>query len=223
MIDNSIYNEQIDRFLKGQMSAEEEQQFKTEIGQNPKLKQQVREHLYLIRGIRQVKAKEEYEILQNVGSKHLVSRKRSWLKIASIAASVAILLTLSGLYGRYLYNMNEVRQYAYNASYEVLADFDVSTRGAMDENVKAHLTLLFTNAQQGINLPETIAELSKLYALTKDDFVDEEDDYAYQIGWFLAIAYIGDNDIEYAKQILAELSQIYVSDKRIEEISSMLK
>ena len=106
MKDNNMYNEQIDRFLKGQMSAEEEQQFKTEIRQNPGLKQQVREHLYLIRGIRQVKAQEEYEILQNVGSKLLVSRKRSWLKIASIAASVAILLTLSGLYGRYLYNMN---------------------------------------------------------------------------------------------------------------------
>ena len=40
MKDNSIYNEQIDRFLKGKMSTEEEQQFKTEIGQNPELKQQ---------------------------------------------------------------------------------------------------------------------------------------------------------------------------------------
>lgn len=218
MIDNSIYNEQIDRFLKGQMSAEEEQQFKTEIGQNPGLKQQVREHLYLIRGIRQVKAQEEYEILQNVGSKLLVSRKRSWLKIASIAASVAILLTLSGLYGRYLYNMNEVRQYAYNASYEVLADFDVSTRGAMDENVKAHLTLLFTNAQQGINLPKTIAELSELYALTKDDFVDVEDDYAFQIGWFLAVAYINDKEYAPAKDIIRYLKADYPNDKRVKKL-----
>ena len=218
MKDNNMYNEQIDRFLKGQMSAEEEQQFKTEIGQNPGLKQQVREHLYLIRGIRQVKAQEEYEILQNVGSKLLVSRKRSWLKIASIAASVAILLTLSGLYGRYLYNMNEVRQYAYNASYEVLADFDVSTRGAMDENVKAHLTLLFSNAQQGINLPETIAELSELYALTKDDFVDVEDDYAYQIGWFLAVAYINDKEYAPAKDIISYLKADYPNDKRVKKL-----
>lgn len=215
MKDNNMYNEQIDRFLKGQMSAEEEQQFKTEIGQNPKLKQQVREHLYLIRGIRQVKAQEEYEILQNVGSKLLVSRRRSWLKIASIAASVAILLTISGIYGRYLYNMNEVRQYAYNASYEVLAEFDVSTRGAMDENVKAHLTLLFSNAQQGINLPETIAELSELYALTKDDFVDVEDDYAFQIGWFLAVAYINDKEYASAKDIIRYLKADYPDDKRV--------
>ena len=63
MKDNSIYNEQIDRFLKGKMSAEEEQQFKTEIGQNLELKQQVREYLYLIRGIKQVKSQEEQKII----------------------------------------------------------------------------------------------------------------------------------------------------------------
>lgn len=65
MKDNNIYNEQIDRFLKGQMSTEEEQQFKTEIGQNPELKKQVREHLYLIRGIKQVKGQEEKSLIQN--------------------------------------------------------------------------------------------------------------------------------------------------------------
>ena len=111
-----------------------------------------------------------------------------------------------------------MRQYAYNASYEVLADFDVSTRGAMDENVKAHLTLLFSNAQQGINLPETIAELSELYALTKDDFVDVEDDYAYQIGWFLAVAYINDKEYAPAKDIISYLKADYPNDKRVKKL-----
>lgn len=214
MKDNNIYNEQIDRFLKGQMSTEEEQQFKTEIGQNPKLKQQVREHLYLIRGIKQVKSQEEKSLIQN--SQHaqkIIPLRRNWIRITSIAASIAVIMVLTGIEGSRLYYQHEIRQFAYNASVGVMSDFAAASRGTMDEETKAHLTDLFTNAQEGKDLPETIAELSQLYALTKDDFVDIEDDYAYQIGWFLAVAYINDGDYEKAKQIICELSIVYNSDE----------
>ena len=214
MKDNSIYNEQIDRFLKGKMSTEEEQQFKTEIGQNPELKQQVREHLYLIRGIKQVKSQEEQKIIQKEQHEQKVTPlRRNWIKITSIAASIAFIMVLSGIEGSRLYYRHEIRQYAYNASVGVMSDFAASSRGTIDEETKVHLTDLFTNAQEGKDLPETIAELSQLYALTKDDYVDIEDDYAYQIGWFLAVAYINDGDYEKAKQIICELSIVYNSDE----------
>lgn len=214
MKDNSIYNEQIDRFLKGKMSAEDEQQFKTEIGQNPELKQQVREHLYLIRGIKQVKSQEEQKIIQKEQHEQKVTPlRKNWIKITSIAASIAVIMVLSGIEGSRLYYRHEIRQYAYNASVGVMSDFTASSRGTIDEETKVHLTDLFTNAQEGKDLPETIAELSQLYALTKDDYVDIEDDYAYQIGWFLAVAYINNKDYEKAKQIIRELSIVYNSDE----------
>lgn len=214
MKDNNIYNEQIDRFLKGQMSAKEEQQFKKEIGQNPELKQQVREHLYLIRGIKQVKSQEEQKIIQKEQHEQKVTPlRRNWIKITSIAASIAVIMVLTGIEGSRLYYQHEIRQFAYNASVGVMSDFAAASRGTMDEETKGHLTDLFTNAQEGKDLPETISELSELYALTKDDFVDIEDDYAYQIGWFLAVAYINDGDYEKAKQIICELSIVYNSDE----------
>lgn len=214
MKDNNIYNEQIDRFLKGQMSTEEEQQFKTEIGQNPELKQQVREHLYLIRGIKQVKSQEEKSLIQNnQHAQKIIPLRRNWIRITSIAASIAVTMVLTGIEGSRLYYQHEISQFAYNASVGVMTDFAAASRGTMDEETKAHLTDLFTNAQEGKDLPETIAELSQLYALTKDDFVDIEDDYAYQIGWFLAVAYINDGDYEKAKQIICELSIVYNSDE----------
>lgn len=223
MTDDSIYNEQIDRFLKGKMTTDEEIRFKAEIARNAELKQLVRNHLYLIRGIRQVKTQEEQELLKLKKPILVVPRRRNWIKISSIAAAVAVILVLSGIGGSNLYHKHEVRQYAYNASAEVMSDFAVVSRGSISEEELSRLTTLFTNAQEGKDLPETIAELLELYALAKDGYVDAEDEYAYQIGWFLAVAYIRDNNKECAKQILAELSQIYVSDKRIEEISSMLK
>lgn len=223
MKDNSIYNEQIDRFLKGKMSTEEEQQFKTEIGQNPELKQQVREHLYLIRGIKQVKSQEEQKIIQKEQHEQKVTPlRRNWIKITSIAASIAFIMVLTGIEGSRLYYRHEIRQYAYNASVGVMSDFTASSRGTIDEETKVHLTDLFTNAQEGNDLPETISELSELYALTKDDFVDIEDDYAYQIGWFLAVAYINNRDYEKALDIISTLDSEYPDNEDIKSIQKQL-
>ena len=223
MKDNSIYNEQIDQFLKGKMSAEEEQQFKTEIGQNPELKQQVREHLYLIRGIKQVKSQEEQKIIQKEQHEQKVTPlRRNWIKITSIAASIAFIMVLSGIEGSRLYYRHEIRQYAYNASVGVMSDFAASSRGTIDEETKVHLTDLFTNAQEGKDLAETIDELSRLYVLTKDEFVDIEDDYAYQIGWFLAVAYINNRDYEKALDIISTLDSEYPDNEDIKSIQKQL-
>lgn len=223
MKDNNIYNEQIDRFLKGQMSAEEEQQFKTEIGQNSKLKQQVREHLYLIRGIKQVKSQEEKSLIQNnQHAQKIIPFRRNWIRITSIAASIAIIMVLTGIEGSRLYYQHEIHQFAYNASVGVMTDFAAVSRGTMDEETKAHLTDLFTNAQEGKDLAETIDELSRLYALTKDDFVDIEDDYAYQIGWFLVVAYINDGDYEKALEIINNIESEYPDNEDIKSIQKQL-
>lgn len=223
MKDNSIYNEQIDRFLKGQMSTEEEQQFKTEIGRNPKLKQQVREHLYLIRGIKQVKSQEEKSLIQNnQHAQKIIPLRRNWIRITSIAASIAVIMVLTGIEGSRLYYQHEIRQFAYNTSVGVMTDFAASSRGTMDEETKAHLTDLFTNAQEGKDLPETISELSELYVLTKDDFVDIEDDYAYQIGWFLTVAYINDKNYKNALDIINDLGSEYPDNEDIKRIQKQL-
>ena len=223
MKDNNIYNEQIDRFLKGKMSAEEEQQFKKEIGQNPELKQQVREHLYLIRGIKQVKSQEEQKIIQKEQHEQKVTPlRRNWIKITSIAASIAFIMVLSGIEGSRLYYRHEIRQYAYNASVGVMSDFAASSRGTIDEETKVHFTDLFTNAQDGKDLAETIDELSRLYVLTKDEFVDIEDDYAYQIGWFLAVSYINDGDYEKALEIISNIESEYPDNEDIKSIQKQL-
>lgn len=216
MKDNNIYNEQIDRFLKGQMSTEEEQQFKTEIGQNPELKKQVREHLYLIRGIKQVKSQEEKSLIQNnQHAQKIIPLRRNWIRITGIAASIAVIMVLTGIEGSRLYYQHEIRQFAYNTSVGVMTDFAAASRGTMDEETKTHLTDLFTNAQEGKDLTKTISELSELYALTKDDFVDIEDDYAYQIGWFLAVSYINDGDYEKALDIINDLESEYPNNERL--------
>ena len=223
MKDNSIYNEQIDRFLKGKMSVEEEQQFKMEIGQNPELKQQVREHLYLIRGIKQVKSQEEKSLIQNnQHAQKIIPLRRNWIRITGIAASIAVIIVLSGIEGSRLYYRHEIRQYAYNASVGVMSDFTASSRGTIDEETKVHLTDLFTNAQEGKDLAETIDELSRLYVLTKDEFVDIEDDYVYQIGWFLAVSYINDGDYEKALEIINNIESEYPDNEDIKSIQKQL-
>ena len=186
-----------------------------------KLKQQVREHLYLIRGIKQVKSQEEKSLIQNnQHAQKIIPLRRNWIRITSIAASIAVIMVLTGIEGSRLYYQHEIRQFAYNTSVGVMTDFAAASRGTMDEETKAHLTDLFTNAQEGKKIPETISELSRLYVLTKDEFVDIEDDYAYQIGWFLAVAYINNKDYEKALEIISNLESKYPDNGQLKTLQN---
>ena len=181
----------------------------------------MREHLYLIRGIKQVKSHEEKSLIQNYQhAQKIIPLRRNWIRITSIAASIAFIMVLSGIEGSRLYYRHEIRQYAYNASVGVMSDFAASSRGTIDEETKVHLTDLFTNAQEGKDLAETIDELSRLYVLTKDEFVDIEDDYAYQIGWFLAVAYINNKDYEKALEIISNLESEYPDNGQLKTLQN---
>ena len=69
-------------------------------------------------------------------------------------------------------------------------------------------------------MAETIDELSRLYAVTKDEFVDIEDDYAYQIGWFLAVACINNKDYEKALEIISNLESEYPDNGQLKTLQN---
>lgn len=56
----------IDRFLRGEMSIDEETKFKKEIQGNPALNQQVKEHLLLVRGIHHVMKEQDDKIINSI-------------------------------------------------------------------------------------------------------------------------------------------------------------
>ena len=188
-------DKRIDAFIRGEMTAEEEAAFKSEIQADPELRSQVLAAVSLIRGIRNQNAEKEKTILQ----KYSHNRVRSVLLWAcSIAAVFAILFgyskdrrynELSGIISPYYteYSMSEI------------------SRGDVDSATVAHLYTLFNNIKEQRNVTDIIKELAPIYAALDTDFTYNV--YANDIAWNLALAYIKDDQIDKAIPVLEKLEK----------------
>ena len=190
----------IDRFLRGEMSIDEETKFKKEIQGDPALKQQVKEHLLLVRGIHHVMKEQDDKIINSIyATNKKISPKWQWLKISSIAAAIALLVVV-GHDILYIHSTHDYADYlSQSSSYN--PEFIVS-RGSCDDILAIKLFSLFADVASKENLDTTIIELSELYAQSRDEYVDYIDDFTTQIGIQLAIAYIYNNEYKAAKDVL---------------------
>lgn len=186
-------DERIDAFIRGEMTAEEEATFKSEIQADPELRSQVLAAVALIRGIRKQNAEKEKTILQ----KYSHNRVRSVLLWAcSIAAVFAILF---GYSKDRRYNELSGIISPYYTEYSIS---DIS-RGEVDSATVARLYSLFNNIKEQRNVTDIIKELEPIYAALYADFTYNA--YANDIAWNLALAYIKDDQIDKAISILEKL------------------
>ena len=89
--------------------------------------------------------------------------------------------------------------------------FPVSSivRGETNENVEAELIALFDKVTNEEDLDKTISSLVALWHIAKQDTYNDYTDYAPYIGWYLAIAYLEDNEKDRAMDILEEMELMY--------------
>ena len=190
-----VIDERIDAFIRGEMSAEEETAFKSEIQEDPELRSQVLATVSLIRGIRTQNAEKEQAILHDYAN----NRVRSILLWAcSIAAVFAIMFgyskdrrydELSGIISPYYteYSMSDI------------------SRGETDSATVAHLYTLFNNIKEQRNVTNNIKELESIYAALDTDFTYNA--YANDIAWNLALAYIKNDQTDKAIPVLEKLEK----------------
>lgn len=195
--DNDILQEAIDAriesFLRGEMTPDEESAFKQEIQADPELRAQVKATVALIRGIRNQNAEQEKAMILKYDN----SRIRSVLAWAcSIAAVFAIIFgyqkdqrynELSGIISPYYteYSMSDI------------------SRGDTDSATVTHLYTLFYNIKEQRNVSSIISELEPIYNSLDSNFTYNA--YANDIAWNLALAYVKDDQIYKAIQVLDKL------------------
>lgn len=195
--DNDILQEAIDAriesFLRGEMTQDEESAFKQEIQADPELRAQVKATVALIRGIRNQNAEQEKTMI----AKYDNSRARSIMAWAcSIAAVFAIIFgyqkdqrynELSGIISPYYteYSMSDI------------------SRGDTDSATVTHLYTLFYNIKEQRNVSSIISELEPIYNSLDSNFTYNA--YANDIAWNLALAYVKDDQIYKAIQVLDKL------------------
>lgn len=206
------------RYLKGEMSVDEERAFLTELQSNSELKSKTVAMARLVKGLREVGDAEDSEIkgaLRSLSRDDIQTIARSTTKVKkqgvlslksapvwiSIAASIALVIWSGiGLYNRQQ-TIGLANEYAnaFNSSSMIV-------RGEhYDTETEANLSRLFANIANAENLDNTISELSQCWELSTSEFYNEYTNYSAEIGWNLAIGYMKKNDRRNAKIILSEL------------------
>lgn len=187
-------DERIEKFLRGEMSAEEEATFKQEIRQNPELRSRAMAMTSLIKGLQEQNAAKETTIIKENTAKSKVRPILWWA--CSVAAVFAIFF---GIYKDQRYRMLDATVSPYYTEYDMS---DIS-RGDVDSATIAHLYDLFIQIQENRNVSNIIKELDPIYKSLDDDFTYNA--YANDIAWNLALACVKDDQIDKAITILQKL------------------
>lgn len=216
-------DDRIVAYLKGKMSAREEQLFLEELNDNHELKQKAIMTARLVKGLKDVGADQDKDtrgafMASNTGSvqsavekaihvdevsaitsaKTVSIRKAStWL---SIAASLIFIVWLGFDYNDYQNTTGLGEEYGNAFSSSMIARGDDSPTDA-----EKKLESLFANVRSGDNLDNAIHELSQCWELSTMETYNDYTNYSAEIGWNLAIAYLKDNNKKDAKIVLDKL------------------
>ena len=216
--DNNIlmenFDERIESFIRGTMSAEEEAVFKQEIKNSPELRNRAMAMTSLIKGIGTNEAEKEKAVLNSV-EKNNKSKIRPVLWWAcSVAAVFAIIF---GVYKDRRYRMLDSTISPYYTRYDV-ADI---TRGETDSVAIAHLYSLFNQIPEKRNVAAIIRELESIYNSIDNDYTYYP--FANDISWNLALAYIKNDQIDKAILVLEKLKKENPDTAIAENAGKLLK
>lgn len=187
-------DERIEAFLRGEMTAEEEAAFKQEIRQNPELRSRAMAMTLLIKGLHEKNSEKETAIIKENTAK---SRVRPLLWWACSVAAVFVIVF--GIYKDHRYRMLDATISPYYTEYDMS---DVS-RGDLDTVSISHLYDLFIQIQVNRSVSDIIKELEPIYNSRNENFTYNA--YANDIAWNLALAYVKDDQIDKAINILQKL------------------
>ena len=215
--DLSRFDEMLSRYIKGQLSKIEEEEFKQLIADDTELRNKAIATARLVKAmnevgserddktieeIRQATEKEIKIVASNVsGTAIKEPRILNFRKfIISFSAAASILLCVFG--GYKYYKCEQVS----SLGSEYLAYFPASefSRGGKDD-VSGILKELYSDIETKHNLGDAIARLSDMWTESRGDTFNDYTEYMPEIGWMLANAYLRNNDKSKALEVLGVL------------------
>ncbi|MBR4911687.1 MAG: hypothetical protein IKZ54_02450 [Bacteroidales bacterium] len=217
-MDDQLYNneERINQYLHGEMSPEEESVFEADIQKDDTLRRQAESMARIVKGMEVVGKEHDKQLLEKM--KASSGKKTSSLRWVSIAASIALVFTVSYFVYDYSSTTRLGKEYAYA--------FPVSEviRGEEDEDVVNTLTILFDNVANGKDLDNTIKQLEELWALAHSDTYNGYTTHEPYIGWNLAVAHLRNYDKKKARVVLEQMQANYPTGTALgDKIAELLK
>ena len=196
----------IEKYLKGQLTAEEEKAFREQLKNDKAFRDEVLATALMIKQMKLQNQEKERAILEESRKLAIARARRRWIyRISSIAAVLIIgFFAVKPIYFNFKSDQMISQNYAQWSPRE-----EGTTKGASrgeiqaGENVIAELTELFDNVGKGKDMKMTTYRLEKALKESETDY--EYYQYTADIVWYLALAYIQENQFGKARTALAAI------------------
>ena len=232
-----LQDELIDKFIRNKMTPEEEEAFKTNLANDPDLRERAFATAIMVKCMREKRQEEEKAFIEQLSESVAIdqddriersmkekrqeeerafteqlnsavkasSQRARIISLKEFIAIAASLLIYIG-FGGYL----RFTEYGYQQRNSIVAE-NISMGGALtergegDEAMLSKLDSISTTIKKDRDMTKVIAELKSLYDKRLTD-VDCAQNSA-TIGWYLALAYIKDDQKDNAKDVLIILKK----------------
>lgn len=199
-------DDRIERFIRDNMTPEEEAEFKDDLNYDSSLKERALATSLMAKSMKEKRQEEEKAFTEQLNSAVKASSHRARIiSLKEFMAIAASLLIYMG-FGGYL----RFTEYGYQQRNSIVAE-NISMGGALTERGEGDKTMLnkldsiATSIKKDRDMTKVIAELQGLYDKRLKD-VDCAQNSA-TIGWYLALAYIKDDQKDKAKDVLIILKK----------------
>ena len=204
-------DELIVRYLRGELSNDEEAAFMQKLNEDSDLKARAIAVARLIKGLENKGVSDNAKLIaafKNISESEASKLSRQTGKSVSLKKILTIVISAAAVVVLVL----GLRIMFVNSSYEKLAAeyenaFTVSqlARGG-DEAMDAEINTLIDNVINGINLKPTIIRLTEIFEQSQSDTYNPCTNYYAVSGWYLWLAHLKNHDKENAKSILKTLA-----------------
>lgn len=220
-IDLNRFDEMLSRYMKGQMTDDEEVTFKQLLKDNDTFRNKAIATARLVQAMDQVGRDNDKEIIKSIRGVSLSDAEGISAKacdsstnipriltfrrfVLSFSAAASIFLCVFGGYKYYKYSQIT------SLGSEYLAYFHASefSRGESDGIVNK-LKESYSNIETKNNLNTTINELKIMWDRSLSDSYNDYTEYMPEIGWLLANAYLRNNDKSQSIEVLDVLINEY--------------
>lgn len=220
MNNSEDYNDQLDRYFRDEMEAEERQKFLSEVESNPSLQKQFEQHKELLKAIELSSLADLKEQLKEREAQHAKSPSAKSFMFLKIAAAVSLIMVFSWLI---ISNSGDPisTEQLYASNYEpypnVVSPIDRSSQFdsknpyalyEMEEYVKALDILKTIEGNDTASFYEGQVHLALQQpdeAIENFKHIPSGSDFKAPANWYLALAYLGKNDMDKAKETLSSI------------------
>ena len=202
LLDN---DEDLVKFLRGELSKDDEAAFLQKLQQNPDLKARAIAVARLIKGLERKGVETDEQLKSSFKKLSPDDFKPKTINIKRIitwvVSAAAVLVLVFGL--RMFYVNSHYDKLA--AEYESVFNYSDLSRGS-DDDIESKVKALSDNVLQGKDLESTIDSLAEIFAKSQSETFNECTNYFATSGWYLSLAHLKKHDPEIAKSVLTILA-----------------